>query len=194
MATAQHRVPDWTRVVIIRRQPIGLVLVLLFLLGCLGLPGPARAQDEPAKPGLDRIEQLKELDKDSSGSLAPTIIQPELLGPDGAATLQAALKAYYQYRITGYEHRQHVFEWQLLSSRIIFVVVIFLVLVGVYFSWLQFQSSLKTVGGEIKETTFEASTSGLKISSPILGVIILAISLAFFYLYLVYIYPISEIV
>ena len=73
------------------------------------------------------------------------------------------------------------------------MVVIFLVLIGVYFSWLQFSLSLKGAGGEIKETTFEASTTGLKISSPILGVIILAISLAFFYLYLVYINPISEL-
>jgi hypothetical protein len=193
MAAPQHHLPDRAGVVTRMRGPIGIALLLLFLLGGFGLAGSAPAQDEPAKPGLDRIEQLKELDKDSSGSLAPTIIQPELLGPDGATTLQAALKAYYQYRITGYEHRQHVFEWQLLSSRIIFVVVIFLVLIGVYFSWLQFSSSLKGAGGEIKETTFEASTAGLKISSPILGVIILAISLAFFYLYLVYIYPISEL-
>jgi hypothetical protein len=32
------------------------------------------------------------------------------------------------------------------------------------------------------------------VSSPVLGVIILVISLGFFYLYLVYVYPISEIV
>jgi hypothetical protein len=39
----------------------------------------------------------------------------------------------------------------------------------------------------------DLSTAGLKVSSPVLGVIILVISLAFFYLYLVYVYPISEI-
>jgi hypothetical protein len=42
-------------------------------------------------------------------------------------------------------------------------------------------------------TEFEASAKGIKVSSPVLGVIILVISLAFFYLYLVYVYPISEI-
>jgi len=31
------------------------------------------------------------------------------------------------------------------------------------------------------------------VSSPVLGVIILVISLAFFYLYLVFVYPIKEI-
>jgi hypothetical protein len=195
MAAAQHHVPDHAGVVTRMRGPIGFALLLLFLLGCFGPIGSASAQDEPAKPGVDRIEQLKELDKESAGSLAPTVISPDVLGEDGAAALKQSLKAYYDYRTTGYQHRQHVFEWQLLSSRIIFVLVIFLVLIGVYFSWLQFRSSLKGAAGEqLKETTFEASTAGFKVSSPVLGVIILAISLAFFYLYLVYIYPISEIV
>lgn len=42
-------------------------------------------------------------------------------------------------------------------------------------------------------TSIEASTSGLKVSSPVLGVIILSISLLFFYLYLAFVYPIHEI-
>jgi hypothetical protein len=121
--------------------------------------------------------------------------RPNRSRPEGIASLQEALKAYYDYRISGYAHRERVFAWQLLSSRIIFVVVIFLVMTGIYFSWLQFSRSLKsTKGEEFKETTFEASTTGFKVSSPILGVIILAMSLAFFYLYLAFVYPISEIV
>jgi hypothetical protein len=43
------------------------------------------------------------------------------------------------------------------------------------------------------QTSLEAGAEGIKISSPVLGVIILVISFLFFYLYLVHIYPISEI-
>jgi hypothetical protein len=43
-------------------------------------------------------------------------------------------------------------------------------------------------------TEIDLSTSSVKVSSPVLGVIILVISLAFFCLYLVYVYPISEVV
>ena len=109
--------------------------------------------------------------------------------------MQEALKGYYDYRIKGFDHRARVFEWQLLSSRIIFVLVIMIVLAGLYFSWLQFQVGLKGAGdGEDMTTTVEASVSGgIKVSSPILGVIILTLSLVFFYLYLVHVYPISEI-
>lgn len=42
-------------------------------------------------------------------------------------------------------------------------------------------------------TEFSASLKGLSVKSPVLGVITLAISLAFFYLYLVFVYPIEDI-
>ena len=172
-----------------------MTMLLLLLALCFGVGALAMAQEEPAEPGVSRIDQLGTPEPEPPGNLAPTIMSPDLLGEAGTASLQEALKAYYDYRISGYAHRERVFAWQLLSSRIIFVVVIFLVMTGIYFSWLQFSRSLKsTKGEEFKETTFEASATGFKVSSPILGVIILAMSLAFFYLYLAYVYPISEIV
>ena len=88
------------------------------------------------------------------------------------------------------------FLWQGLIVTIevsFLVVVISLVAVGIFFSWLQFRQGLKAEGGLASETTFEASGTGIKVSSPVLGVIILTISLGFFYLYLVYVFPIEEI-
>jgi uncharacterized membrane protein len=97
-----------------------------------------------------------------------------------------ALQAYYKYRVTGFHHRQKVFQWQLLSARIIFIVLIFLVLVGIYFSWVQFKTGIrekeKTGKGDRQEVTeLSASPKGIRISSPVLGVIILTISLLFFF-------------
>lgn len=156
-----------------------------------------------------------------------------------------ALRSYYEYLQSGYEHRKSAFAWQLLSSKIIFFTVIALVLSGVYFSGVQFHSSLRAgkatteirkVGGNGGEpssqgavvtggqkpkstaqiiekaeldaqegeiitpnplspavTQLEASLQGIRVSSPVLGVIILALSFLFFYLYLKYVYPINEI-
>jgi hypothetical protein len=86
-----------------------------------------------------------------------------------------------------------VFRWQFYSSIVLFTVVNLLVLIGIFFSWLQFRRDLSTPGSEAAETQLAVSTEGIKIQSSILGVIILVISLAFFYLYLVYVYPIQEI-
>lgn len=104
-----------------------------------------------------------------------------------------AWKHYYGYMSKGYIHRSNVFSWQLISSVIIFSVVIFLVFAGIYFAWLQFKVSLKgnLENSENLSTELSASTTGIKVSSPVLGVIILVISLFFFYL--VYVYPIQEI-
>ena len=90
-------------------------------------------------------------------------------------------------------HRREVFEWQLSSSKIIFYVVIFLVLIGVFFSGVQFYAAHKKNFMDDKVTEISASAKGIKVSSSVLGVIILIISLMFFYLYLVYVYPINEI-
>ena len=137
--------------------------------------------------------------KDSALNL-PAIPQGVNLQTMDAETKQAylaALKEHYAYRVFGYQHRREVFEWQLFSSKVTFYIVICLVLAGIYFSGVQFHSSLKKVPNEKeaepKVTEISASAEGIKISSPVLGVIILFISLMFFYLYLVYIYPINEL-
>ena len=120
------------------------------------------------------------------------------------ATNQAFLRAmsgYYEYRTSGLEHRRRVFEWQLLSSKVTFVTVLLLVLAGIVFAAIQFRAGLARSGAPGREsgdketaTQLELATTGIKVTSPVLGVIILLISLAFFYLYLVYVYPISELV
>jgi hypothetical protein len=104
---------------------------------------------------------------------------------------------YYQYLASGYRYRHQVFQWQLFSSRVIFAAVLVLVFSGILFAGTQFYVGLRRAKpGALPAdavTEFEASLRGVKVSSPILGVIVLAISLAFFYLYLVYVYPISDI-
>ena len=139
---------------------------------------------------------------------------PATIAPETRRAEQAAWRAYYEYKARGLAHRGEVFAWQLASQKAIFVVVLFLVIAGIYFSWLQFRASLprppraaaERAGGAAEAavapveaavaaavTELSAGRDGIKVSSPVLGVIILVLSLLFFYLYLVYVYPISEI-
>ncbi len=111
------------------------------------------------------------------------------------------------YQISAEKHRRNVFDWQHTSGIIIFWVVILIVFVGLFFSGAQFYISLKNniandvTGNEsvsqkgrlTNVSEFEASLKGIKVKSSVIGIIILVISLAFFYLYLVHIYPIEEI-
>jgi hypothetical protein len=128
---------------------------------------------------------------------------------------------YYEYRGNGFDFRSRVFEWQLLSSRFIFVIVVLLVLAGIYFSAVQFHVALITARRAAEQpagspgasppaaeavvraappdtkvpslaTQLEISAKGIIVNSSVLGVIVLALSLGFFYLYLVYVYPIRD--
>lgn len=107
-----------------------------------------------------------------------------------------AVREYYVYRASGLRYRSRVFEWQLFSSRVIFTTVIMLVGSGIVFAAIQFRAGLKRPRSAAPDavTELDLSAGSVKVSSPVLGVIILVISLGFFYLYLVYVYPISEIV
>lgn len=145
--------------------------------------------------------------KDLGNSVMPDASSIEGLDQPTKEQYYAAMREYYAYRILGYKHRTDIFNWQFFSSKIIFFVVIFLVLSGVYFSGVQFHSSMRqkhVLGATTKDgaalaalekgeiTEVEASLKGIKVSSPILGVIILVISFMFFYLYLVFVYPIVD--
>jgi hypothetical protein len=143
----------------------------------------------------------------SGADAASPVAPPEWL--KDPATNQAFLEAmgeYYRYRTSGLRHRSRVFEWQLLSSKVIFATVLALVGAGMLFAWIQFRAGLRrpqteppgsataeVAGAAAAVTQIDLSATSVKVSSPVLGVIILVISLAFFYLYLVYVYPISEI-
>lgn len=162
-----------------------------------------------------------------------TIVPPPPPNAD-KATVDAynqAVKSNYEYVEWANAYRRRAHEWQACSSRVVFVVCIGIVVVGVWFSWLQFRDGRKMIGRqpmtEHSQTTtvmpgtptaaapvvgneaakpkemrtaggsdahsLEASLAGVKVTTSVLGVVILALSLGFFYLYLQYIYPIRPV-
>jgi hypothetical protein len=115
-------------------------------------------------------------------------------------------------------HRWRSFDFQYEASIIIFILVIVIVLTGIVFSGIQFRYTLKhlnlkekildaakqadeakqpdavTPGAiDLLKTDLAIGKDGIKVNSSVLGVIILVISIAFFYLYLIYVYPINYI-
>jgi Leucine-rich repeat (LRR) protein len=104
------------------------------------------------------------------------------------------------------KHTLAVLQWQLTSSQIIFCVVIGIVCIGLGLAVIQFIAALKMdtkrpaqsaaeaepeLGNN--QTEIELTLQSVKIKTSLIGVIVLIISLAFFYLYLIHVYPIEEI-
>lgn len=188
------------------------IFLILCALACsLAAQAQAQAQvdtkklDARADSTLDLMQEFESALAQDSSALAPSILGLK-------KRYNAALT---EFHISSLQHRRRVFDWQHTSSIIIFWVVIIIVFIGLIFSGIQFyismQSSLaskkkrrtknaltegqpETVENPSPEVAeFEASLQGIKVKSSVLGIIILGISLAFFYLYLAHVYPISEV-
>ena len=174
--------------------------------------GPVQAQNETENDTsgseVRMVEEiLKGMEQEQSQSttmpdslmIPPSAFPAQMMDDSIRSIYRDAMYAYYEYRVSGFQHRKKVFDWQLFSSKLIFWSVLLLVFSGITFSGIQFYKSMigdSVAAGEPSEssvTEFEASAKGIKVTSPVLGVIILVISLAFFYLYLIYVYPIKEI-
>ena len=174
-----------------------LMIFVLLCISCFCAAGqsnsvPARHSEKA--PAAERRQA-------SSGSLAQAEAEAEaeasppqaniatVPNPDSRASQARSEydEAYWHYQRDAIEHTRKVYAWQHVSSVIIFYVVIFLVLIGVLFSWLQFRAA--AYKGESEE--LDASMKGVKITSSTLGVVILVLSMCFFYLYLRYVYPVN---
>lgn len=105
-----------------------------------------------------------------------------------------SVSSYYLWAL---HNRQAIISRQQSTGNIIFILVVVLVLSGLLFSAIQFYIALRSVKKRSAvadtNTSFKASLSGIEVSSSVLGVIVLTISIAFFYLYLSRVYPLVSL-
>ena len=173
-------------------------LVIMLLLQ----PGQDSAQSSGTPKHVTRLADGASHQKDSSrehhGELSPAAQKAVAeASADAEAipdTSPAITKAEEEYDLARIEYQKwtlidlrRTYHWQNIASIIIFIVVIALVLAGVFFSWVQFRAA----GFKNDPTTMDGSLQGIKLTTSALGLLILAISMGFFYLYLVYVYPIN---
>jgi hypothetical protein len=153
---------------------------------------PAPAALEPAGDTISARDAPR-----PRAASTPTSAVTACTAIDDETTRDACWRSYraeLAYREQSLAQRERALAWQHLSTIGIFFVVLGLVLAGLYFAWLQFRADTRRDGGAAAQaSSVELSAGGLKLTSPVLGTIILALSLGFFYLYLVHVYPIHEL-
>ena len=170
------------------------IIFIVFLLSIVY----NHAQAQADTLNRDKLSRLLQATDDKYGKLArkDSTLENIVALSKNDSLLQKELYDYYHF---GLEHRKQTFSWNLSSSKITFWVVIVLVFTGIAFAGFQFYIAMQERRTASKlppmdlGTQLEAGKDGIKVSSPVLGVIILVISLLFFYLYLAYVYPIKEI-
>lgn len=188
--------------------------------GQRAIPKPMLVKPDPIEPFESSSKQSppKNIDKKTSTN---KIVGNQYEVQKASFTDTAAEKAYYNSLIAYYKaiekknltdaktidsvgsyytwalkNRQSIIQRQQITGSLIFGLVTILLLSGLLFSAIQFRIALKNVKKKslnTSDTTFKASLAGIEVSSSILGVIILAISLGFFYLYLTNVYPLVSL-
>lgn len=99
--------------------------------------------------------------------------------------------AVTEFNVGLMRHNMEILKWQHESSRYIFYLVVAFVIVGLGLSYLEFRRG----SGESKSsrTKVEAGAKGFAIDSQVIGLVILFLSLGFFYLYITEIYELKPI-
>jgi hypothetical protein len=186
----------------------------------IGVLNTAGAQSNKQKKTEDAFAAAE---KDSTNyNIAKPADEP-FTNPENKIQAEKLKLNEYRYSI---QHEQKVYDLQYYTSMIIFAIVIFIVLTGLYLSYRQFEFNHEMLRHQVNNkkavvvqgadatttitdksatessesdislsgsTTFEVSKDGIKINSAVIGLIILAISIAFFFLYLEFVYPVNVI-
>jgi hypothetical protein len=100
-----------------------------------------RVTADRAKPA-DQGEGQDAVGSEGADQIMPVAPPAWLKDPATNKLFLEAMAEYYRYRTSGLQHRRRVFEWQLASSKIIFVAVLLLVGSGITFAALQFRAGL----------------------------------------------------
>ena len=127
----------------------------------------AQSEKLPAKPKHDALKAFAETDSDL-GSQKPGMND---LGEIGTAPMDAATRTElskesnqlvmtkFKREIWSYQYEQKLYEWQFISSKIVFGMVIVLVICGMYFSWLQFRHIMQDDDPKVKKRVSKVTTS-----------------------------------
>jgi hypothetical protein len=101
----------------------------------------------------------------------------------------AVTQARDNFTIQRFELTAAAFRQQLIASNVVLVLMVLVVICGLAFSFVHLKDSLRNK----KPSTIEISLTQLKITSGVLGLLVLIISIAILFLYLKYVYPISTV-
>ena len=126
---------------------------------------------------------------------------------------EAFEKERFAYDVFRFDDNKDSFTFQNIQTWVIFVIVMLLVISGVYLAYLQFKLDEKKALAQLEiqkllarnsatelqlgtsagngENSLEVSISGIKITSSVIGLVVLAMSFAFFYMYVLHVYDLK---
>jgi hypothetical protein len=155
----------------------------------LSWPAPAASEDKP-EPTREQLQTQVSIMTDHIKKL-----EAQLSASPASAELQQAYfeakKKEYQYVTALMDANIAAFDAQRVASHVILSLVVLVVVSGTAFAGFQLWKSV-TVGG-VQSSDLELSASRVRVTSSVVGVVVLTISLVFLYIYVHEIYQIRPV-
>lgn len=108
-----------------------------------------------------------------------------LMSPAGQAQVQNAI-AWYEYQNKLMQYNRSLLDWQLFASEVLLWVVVAVAAAGVIYSGIQLFAAACT--GRQRGSTFEISLHRVRITSSVVGIVVLTISFAFLIIFVQQVY------
>jgi hypothetical protein len=165
-----------------------LLAIALLLLSAAPTHTQPASEPEPTREQLQTqisilLDQIKAL------RAANATTQAASIDPDLRAAYLEAKKKEYEYVSKVMELNIEAFNAQRWSAYAILFLVVVVVISGISFSGFQLWKSV-SVAGVQTSNELELSASKVRITSSVVGIVVLMISLAFLYIYTMQIYQI----
>ena len=165
-----------------------LLAIALLLLSTAQIHAQPAKEPEPTREQLQTqisilLDQIKALQATNATTQATSI------DPDLHSAYVEAKKKEYEYLTKVMALNIEAFNAQRWSAYAILFLVVVVVISGISFSGFQLWKSI-SVAGVQTSNELELSASKVRITSSVVGIVVLTISLAFLYIYTMQVYQI----
>jgi hypothetical protein len=165
-----------------------LLALVLLLLSAVQMRAQPTEEPEPTREQLQTqisilLDQIKTLQAGNNST------QTASTDPNLRAAYVEAKKKEYEYIAKVMELNIEAFNAQRWSAYAILFLVTVVVISGISFSGFQLWKSI-SVAGVQTNNELEVSASKVRITSSVVGIVVLTISLAFLYIYTMQVYQI----
>jgi hypothetical protein len=170
-------------------------ILLILSLSTAFVPTLAHGDDSTGEPTVAQLhtqidilkDQIKGLQKENADLKNSASTSSQALY-DAWAQLKKKEYAYYGQLM---DSNVKTFRAQQIASYVVLFLVFVVVSAGIVFSGFQLWKGVTT--GVQQDTNLEVSASSVRVTSSVVGIIVLAISLAFLFIYAHEVYHIKEL-
>ncbi len=180
-----------------RYSAVALFVVLFvstFVLAQVKSIAPSATEIGEENCSAERIAEHINAEKKKCANVIQKVLAQT--APSASAELSMAYERaqieQYEHAIKLMNHTSDVFAWQSTAANVVLGLVVVMVLAGLSFSALQLHKAMQ-MNVPQSTTELEISASKIRVTSSVIGIVVLCLSFAFLYVFLHEVFTIKPI-